>query len=416
MNAFLAILKKDLLQLLKDKKAVVLLALTPFIFIVLFSGVARVLTEDSEYIKPFEIALADGENSIRTSILIEQLKGTGIFSNIRFTTGEEARDMVHGGQVPAAIIIPPGFTSSVAVGENKPVEVVGNALYPYQARIVYNIIESAAAMVSAGQAAVNTIYHYDVLAGLEGGDINERFNEAVGEVLDMAISRRRIFSRIPGPAGYDVTPYEYLTAAALSMFLMFSGLPAARMFITEKNTGVYTRIVSSAAKPFHVMASKIVVTLLIGIIQFGTVFVLTLTVLGNYWKGNIPAVIGITLSALLSAVCWSALVVSVSATPASAEMIGSLGTILLTIAGGGIYPLHRLPDAIRGLSSFTVGRWVMEGYMAVFSGFKGISALRYSGAILGAGLLLLVASLLIEAIKSCFKRLKRHGQAQLPRG
>ena len=30
-------------------------------------------------------------------------------------------------------------------------------------------------------------YHYDVLAGLEGGDINERFNEAVGEVLDMAI-------------------------------------------------------------------------------------------------------------------------------------------------------------------------------------------------------------------------------------
>ena len=157
MNAFLAILKKDLLQLLKDKKAVVLLALTPFIFIVLFSGVARVLTEDSEYIKPFEIALADGENSIRTSILIEQLKGTGIFSNIRFTTGEEARDMVHGGQVPAAIIIPPGFTSSVAVGENKPSK-LSAAPYPYQARIVYNIIESAAAMVSAGQAAVNTIY------------------------------------------------------------------------------------------------------------------------------------------------------------------------------------------------------------------------------------------------------------------
>ena len=140
-------------------------------------------------------------------------------------------------------------------------------------------------------------------------------------------------------------------------------------------------------------ASKIVVTLLIGIIQFGTVFVLTLTVLGNYWKGNIPAVIGITLSALLSAVCWSALVVSVSATPASAEMIGSLGTILLTIAGGGIYPLHRLPDAIRGLSSFTVGRWVMEGYMAVFSGFS--DRLRYSGTIWG-GLLLLVASCLVS--------------------
>jgi hypothetical protein len=58
----------------------------------------------------------------------------------------------------------------------------------------------------------------------------------------------------------------------------------------------------------------------------------------------------------------------------------------------------------------------MEGYMAVFSGFKGISALRYSGAILGAGLLLLMVSLFIEAIKLCFKRLRRHGQAQLPRG
>ena len=118
MNAFLAILKKDLLQLLKDKKAVVLLALTPFIFIVLFSGVARVLTEDSEYIKPFEIALADGENSIRTSILIEQLKGTG-FSVIFASRPGRGKDMVRGRRGTGRNYNTARFTSSVAVGENK---------------------------------------------------------------------------------------------------------------------------------------------------------------------------------------------------------------------------------------------------------------------------------------------------------
>jgi ABC-2 type transport system permease protein len=413
MNAFIAILKKDLLQMYKDKKAMVFLALTPFIFIVLFSGVTRALMEDSEYIKPFEIALADGENSIRTRVLIEQLKSIEIFSGVHSTTEEEARDMVNAGKVPVAVIIPPGFTSSIEVGENKPVEVVGSALYPYQARLVYNIIESAAAMVSAGQAAVNTIYYYDMMAGIDDGDINERFDETVREVLDMAISRRRIFKKIPGPAGYDVTPYEYLTAAALSMFLMFSGLPAAKMFIAERNTGVYKRIVSSAAKPYHVMASKIVVTLLIGIVQFGTVFILTLTVLGNYWKGDITATISITLAALVSVVCWSALVASISSTPASAEMNGSLGIILMSTIGGGIYPLHRLPDAIRALSPFTANRWIMEGYMAVFSGLKGNNASVYSAAILKAGLLLLMAALLIEAVKLF---IKRYGQAWLPQG
>lgn len=400
MKVFLVLLKKDLKLVFRDIKTVVILALAPFLFIALFSGVVEILLDEDDYVKPFEIALADGENSIRTRILIEQLKGTGIFSDMLVVSEEEAREMVHSSKVPAAVIIPPGFTSSIEVGENKPVEIVGSTSNPYQARIVYNIIGSAATMVSAGQAAVNTIYHYDRLAGMKGGDLDRRFDETLAEVMNMAISRRRFFTKIPAPAGYDVTPGEYLAAAALSIFLMFAGLPAAKMFIAEKNTGVFTRVVSARAKTYQVLASKILMTLFMGIIQFSAVFVLTYFFMGVYWEGNIPLAVAVTLATLFSVLCWAALVAVISPSPASADMIGSLGIIIIAIIGGCIYPLHSLPDAIRGLSPLMVSRWTMEGYMAVFSGTGGFNITRYLVLIMGTGLLFLAVALCIGAFKA----------------
>jgi ABC-2 type transport system permease protein len=59
---------------------------------------------------------------------------------------------------------------------------------------------------------------------------------------------------------------------------------------------------------------------------------------------------------------------SISPTPASADIIGNLGILLMAVLGGSIYPLTSMPESIRRISVLTINRWAMEGFMVLFSG------------------------------------------------
>ena len=109
---------------------------------------------------------------------------------------EEALRSLADGEVGGVVIIPEDFTRSVSAGENKPVTVIGNGAMPLQAYIVKNTALSAANLVSAAQGAINTIWHYDVEAGLTGDELDARFNEAAMEYILTALARTSIF--VPG--------------------------------------------------------------------------------------------------------------------------------------------------------------------------------------------------------------------------
>ncbi len=400
MGVFIALVKKDIKLVFADVKAVVMMIFVPFLFIALFSGVADSLMEDAHFIKPFDIAVADKEDSVMTRILIEQLKGTGMFSNLITADEDTCRRMVSGNEVAAAVVIPEDFTSSIDMGENKPVEVIGNLKQSFRARIVYNIIDSASTLVCAGQASMNTVYHYDKEAGIRNRELWDRFQETADQMLRFAVTRRSFFAETAGVRVFDVTPGEYMTAALLSVFLMFTGLPVARIQIYERVSGVHARILTPMAGNLRILASKTVVTFFAGGIQFMVVFAASWFFLGNYWRGSISAALQITLAVLFSVSCWAVLVASVSSTPAAADMTGSLGILLMAAAGGSIYPLHRMPEAVRYISGITVNRWAMEGYMSVFSSTGGVDTSRYVLYIAGVGALMLAVSLLAEAVRA----------------
>ena len=74
------------------------------------------------------------------------------------------------------------------------------------------------------------------------------------------------------------------------------------------------------------------------------------------------------ISGVFAVSCWSLFVLVVSRDQRQFEIIRSMGILLMALIGGSIYPIAKMPDKIRVLSTFTINRWIQEGFMKVFSG------------------------------------------------
>jgi ABC-2 type transport system permease protein len=368
MVSFAALLKNDIRLILRDWKACVLLLAAPLLFISFFTYALSPYLEKSSFIEPFPIALVDKENTTQTRMLIHQIEDIGIFSHVIVMDEEDALRYLADKEVGGVIIIPEDFTNSVAIGENRPVTVVGNGVMPLQAYIVKNTAQSAANLVTAAQGAINTIWHYDNEAGLSDSELDARFNEAVMDYMLTALARTAVFESVEAENGSSVTPAEYFTAALIVVFMMFAGMPGMKMLVSERAGGITARLAATPVRMWKVVLSKLLVSIMLLVIQFGIIILMTSRLFNNYWGAPVRDVLILFGAIILAVSAWSVFTASISPTPASADIIGNLGILLMAVLGGSIYPLTSMPESIRRISVLTINRWAMEGFMVLFSG------------------------------------------------
>jgi len=395
MTSFFALLKNDIRLFLRDWKACVLLLIAPLFFISFFTYALSPYLEESSFIEPFPIAVVDKEDTTQTRMLINQVEEIGIFSEVIRMDEEEALRSLADKEVGGVIIIPEDFTNSVSMGENKPVTVVGNGAMPLQAYVVKNIVQSASNLVTAAQGAINTIWHYDTEAGLSDSERDERFNEAVMDYMLAALARTSIFVSEDAVSEYSVTPAEYFTAALIIVFMMFAGMPGMKMLVTERTSGITSRISAAPVRVWKVVLSKLLVSVMLLVIQFGIIIFMTSKIFNNYWGAPVKDVLILFGGIILAVSAWSVFTASVSPTPASADIIGNLGILLMAVLGGSIYPLTSMPEGIRRISVLTINRWAMDGFMVLFSGSSVTDTSTHALALSAAALALFAASALI---------------------
>lgn len=391
MGGFWALFKNDIKLFLKDWKACLLLLAAPFLFICFFTYALSPYLNQSDFIEPFSIALVDQEDTVQTRMLARQLDELTIFKEALRVDEDAARKLLSENKVAAVVMIPPDFSGSIAVGENKPVTVIGNTSMPLQSFVVKNLIQSAANLVSAAQSAINTIYEYNQEAGVKGSQLDKQFSDSTMKFFLEALSRNEIFTEVEADSPFDLTPVEYFTAALMVIFVMFAGMPGMKMLVSERSTGITRRLMASPVKTWQIVLSKLLVSFLLAVAQFSVIIVLTSLFFKAYW-GAPPGSILLLFGALIFAVsAWSVFISTLAVTPASADIMGNLGILLMAVIGGSIYPLSSMPEVVRQASRFTINRWAMDGFMVLFSGNEAMRIEPYAAvlAIMGVALALL---------------------------
>ncbi|MDP4095111.1 MAG: ABC transporter permease, partial [Bacillota bacterium] len=396
---FLTLLKNDIKLFFKDWKAVILLLVMPVLFIALFIYVLTPYINKTSFVDPFPVALVDKEDTAQTRVLSRQLDEIELFSEVLRVNDSEARELLGQNRAAAEIIIPQGFSESILSGENKPVTVIGNKAMPLQAYVAKNVVQTATDLLSASESALNTIDHFGSKAGINGKVRSKDYDDSMTQLLINALSRKEIFSEVQNSSQFDLTPAEYFTSGLIIIFLMFAGMPAMKMLVWERNYGISRRLASTPAKPYQIILSKFIVSILLSILQFAVIVAATAVFFHNYWGAPLKNILYIFAAIILAVSAWSVFVSAISKTTAAADAIGNLGILLMAVVGGSIYPLSSMPDFIKSISKFTINRWAMDGFMVLFSGDNSLSVTGYALPLLAIGGVLLVAALGVMKVR-----------------
>ena len=399
MTSFLALLKNDARLFLRDWKACTLLLAAPLLLISFFTYALAPYLDKDNFIEPFSIAMVDMENTPQTRMLVKQLDEMSIFSEVRRLDEKTAMQKLSAKEVGAVVIIPQDFTGDIAAGENKPISVIGSSAMALQAYVVRNVIQSAANLVSAAQSAIMTIYHYSIEAGLSGKELDLVYNNAVTDFFLEALARNEVFADTEDTSEYSLTPAEYFSAALIVVFMMFAGMPGMKMLVAERSEGVTRRLSASPVRIWKVVLSKLIISALLLILQFGIIIMLTLVFFRNYWGAPVKNVLMLFGGIILAVSAWSVFAAAISSSTASADIIGNLGILLMAVIGGSIYPISTMPDFIRNISRLTINRWAMDGFMVLFSGNDAASTGVYALALVIIGLVLFALSAFVLRIR-----------------
>jgi ABC-2 type transport system permease protein len=142
-------------------------------------------------------------------------------------------------------------------------------------------------------------------------------------------------------------------------------------FLSERQTGVFTRIKISPATSIEIILGKFIPFFLVNMIQAVVMFSIGVFILPLFGTNglvihNITGVILITISLSFAAISFGLLLATTCRTMMFAAAFSALLMIVMTIIGGIMVPRFVMPSFMQNLSLLVPQGWALDGYINIF--------------------------------------------------
>lgn len=149
------------------------------------------------------------------------------------------------------------------------------------------------------------------------------------------------------------------------MFLLFSLTASATSLFDEKKAGIYQRLLSAPVRRTHILWSKYLFGMLLGLVQLTVLFCTGRILFGIDITSNFGNLLLICLAASSACVAFGMLLAAVAPTSAAANGLGTFLILTMSAIGGAWFPTSFMPEFIQHLSKFTIVYWSIEGFLRV---------------------------------------------------
>jgi ABC-2 type transport system permease protein len=366
----------DLKNKLNDTRAVIIMALVPFLMILLVGYAAVPLLRSHSLVEQFSVALVNQDNSLETRTMInhlessEELSGLFLMEKVDYA---EAMDLLTRNRVAAVIVIPPGFGESIAMGKNRPLELTGNQRRPLQSSLVRVVLQSAADLVTAAQSGVNTVYYYLRQAHVSGAELDRSLNQSIMSFMLSSLGRTRVLQTVHVSSLANLSPLEYYSVSFALLFLMLTGMISLKSTVTESEDGVVRRLLAQGVRPLQVVSARFFSLTLVLAVQFSLLLLLLVFFVDGYFRGQLFHLVLASAAAVAAAAGLLLLLACCTSNVTALNMLGFTLIAGMAITGGGIVPLAYLPEWLRPLQQLSFNKWAAQGlYQALFGTVSGL--------------------------------------------
>lgn len=367
-DRILHILRKELIQLRRDKLMMRIVLLAPIMQLIVF-GYA--ITSDIEHVST---AVLDMDNSSYSRELVSRFAASPRYFTLQHISAPAEIDrLLDSGRAQMAVTIPRGFASDIISGSPADVQVVVDGSDSKTASAVANYANGVCAQLS------EQIYTETLLRS--GG---------AGVTLPVVDTRIRAWYNP------DLRSANFLVPGVLCLILLVVTMMMTSLAVVrEREIGTLEQIIVTPIKPLELMIGKVIPFAAIGMINVATIVVVAALVFKVTVAGSLLLLFALTVVFLTASLGMGLLVSTVTRTQQQAMMVSFFIMQPSVLLSGFMFPLDSMPTPIRAITYLIPVRYYLEIVRGIFLRGVGVEVLwPQTLCLLGLGSMLLYASVL----------------------
>jgi len=322
MRRIIAQTRKELTQIVRDWRTMLLAIILPLILLMLLGSAISLSVTD------MPIVVQDLDDSPSSRELIEAFRSSLTLRVISWPTNKQPEEALSSSTARAALIIPAHFERNLKRGVDSPVQLIVDAADANTARLTAGY---ASQIIAAHSGTTNLV------------------QQPVRAAIRLWYNPDRSSKKFYGPG---------IFVLALSIF---PPLLAALAMAKEEDQKTILQVYVSNIAAAEFLFGKVLAFMVVALGEAAVMLVLLFTYFGLGFAGDpTPFVVATILYAFCVASFGTMIGATISNQAAAMQAVALGGFLFVFLLSGLLYPIENIPSSIRWLSHLVWGRYYIE--------------------------------------------------------
>jgi ABC-2 type transport system permease protein len=333
------LVRKEFIQLFRDKKNRPILIIAPLIQLMVFGYVVNYDVKD------IRVALMDQARTLESRMLIDTFRANKIFRMTHFSTDAAEPDkLLLAGKVDLIVKIPPDFSEKIRKGRTADVQVLADGSM-------------------SNMASVRIAYTLSVLDGLN--------RQLLREIHPQRLDYGKVDARIRTWYNPNLDSQNFFVPGIIAFLIMLISLLFTSMaIIKEKEAGTMEQLIVTPIKPAELIVGKTIPYILISLSQMMVVAAFAI-----YWfelplAGSVTLLMLAACLFLLSTLGVGLFISTISSTQQQAMMTTFFFILPFFMLSGFVFPIANMPEFVQWLTYLNPLRYFLIIIRGIF--LKGV--------------------------------------------
>jgi ABC-2 type transport system permease protein len=360
MKQLLSFIRKEFYHILRDKTTMMILLLMPIIQIILF-GFA--LTTE---VKDTQVAVLVPTNDEASSRIIDKLNASAYFDVVaRIHTTDEIQPVFRDAKAKLVVVFEDHFGEKLRHNGTAHIQLLADATDP-------------------NAATSFTFYASNIINSYQQELMGENKNpyQITPEVKMLFNPQMKSsFNFVPGVLGM--------------IMLLICAMMTSIAIVREKEMGTMEILLVSPMKPIYIILSKITPYFVLSCVNFATIMLLSVFVLGVPIAGSFMSLVVVSLLYIFVSLSFGLLVSTITHSQQAAMLVSGMGLMIpVMLLSGMMFPIENMPLPLQFISNIVPAKWYIRAVKAIMIEGLGItSVLKEVGVLCLMGIVLVTISL-----------------------
>ncbi len=341
MKRFWALIQKESLHIIRDKRSLLILLAQPVMMMLIF-GFA--LTNE---VKDSKTAILDLAHDETSRLLIDRIDQSHYFSVTRSLSNfDQISEVFRSGEARLVIVFPANFKSDLAHLNQAQVQIITDASDPNTANIA---------------------------AGYASGIIRDYQMELLNQralPLQIDVETRMLYNPQLRSA------FNFVPGVMTLILMLLGAMMTSVSIVREKEMGTMEILLVSPMRPIFVVISKAVPYMLLGFIDLLLILGMAVFILDVPVRGSLPLLLAESLLFISTTLALGLLISSLAQQQQVAMFISLVGLLMPALVFSGyMFPIENMPRPMQIISNIVPTRWYYNIVRAVMVKGLGLEAI-----------------------------------------